>query len=90
MRNTKIKKRSFSLWTCLHHLVILRSKNKNTDLFMILPDFVALITHNLNGLLACCRLVSCFRVLYTTFDKHLCVIMIAGGNLWFIVIRTGI
>ena len=83
MRNT-------CLWTCLHHLVILRSKNKNTDLFMILPDCVALITLNLIGLLACCRLVSCFCVLYTTFDMHLCVIMIAGGNLWFIVIRTGI
>ena len=25
-----------SLWTCLHHMVILRSQNKITDFFMIL------------------------------------------------------
>ena len=29
----KLKKRSSSLWTCLHHMVILRSQNKNTDFF---------------------------------------------------------
>ena len=27
---------SSSLWTCLHHMVILRSQNKITDFFMIL------------------------------------------------------
>ena len=37
MRSTKIKKNcSSSLWTCLHHMVILRSQNKITDFFMIL------------------------------------------------------
>ena len=34
MRSTKIKNFcSFSLWTCLHHMVILRSQNKITDFF---------------------------------------------------------
>ena len=28
--------RSSSLWTCLHHMVILKSQNKITDFFMIL------------------------------------------------------
>ena len=28
---------SSSLWTCLHHMVILRSQNKITDFLMILP-----------------------------------------------------
>ena len=37
MRSTKIKKNcSSSLWTCLHHMVILRTQNKITDFFMIL------------------------------------------------------
>ena len=37
MRSTKIKTLcSSSLWTCLHHMVILRSQNKITDFFMIL------------------------------------------------------
>ena len=27
---------SSSLWTCLHHIVILRSQNKITDILMIL------------------------------------------------------
>ena len=27
---------SSSLWTCLHHMVILKGQNKITDLFMIL------------------------------------------------------
>ena len=37
MRNTKIIKIcSFSLCTCLHHMVILRTRNKITDFFMIL------------------------------------------------------
>ena len=37
MRGTKIKKLcSSSLWTCLHHMVILRTRNKITDFFMIL------------------------------------------------------
>ena len=37
MRSSKIKKLcSFSLWTCLHHMVILRSQNKITDFLMIL------------------------------------------------------
>ena len=33
---TQKKLRSSSLWTCLHHMVILRSQNKNTDFLMIL------------------------------------------------------
>ena len=38
MRSTKIKKNfcSSSLWTCLHHMVILISQNKITDFLMIL------------------------------------------------------
>ena len=37
MRSTKIKTlRGSSLWTCLHHMVILRSQNKITDFLMIL------------------------------------------------------
>ena len=37
MRSTKIKTLcSSSLWTCLHHMVILRSQNKITDFLMIL------------------------------------------------------
>ena len=37
MRSTKNKKNcSSSLWTCLHHMVILRTQNKITDFFMIL------------------------------------------------------
>ena len=37
MRSTKIIKIcSSSLWTCLHHMVILRSQNKITDFSMIL------------------------------------------------------
>ena len=37
MRNTKIIKIcSFSLCTCLHHMVILKTRNKITDFFMIL------------------------------------------------------
>ena len=37
MRSSKIKKLcSSSLWTCLHHMVILRSQNKITDFLMIL------------------------------------------------------
>ena len=38
MRITKIKKTFavLSLWTCLHHMVILKSQNKITDFFMIL------------------------------------------------------
>ena len=37
MRNTKIIKIcSFSLCTCLHHMVILRTRNKITDFLMIL------------------------------------------------------
>ena len=35
--NTKIKNFcSSSLWTCLHHMVILRSQNKITDVLTIL------------------------------------------------------
>ena len=38
MRSTKIIKIcSSSLWTCLHHMVLLRTQNKITDFFMILP-----------------------------------------------------
>ena len=33
---------SSSLWTCLHHMVILRSQNKISDFFMIKPDWVIL------------------------------------------------
>ena len=29
------KLRSSSLWTCLHHMAILKSENKNTDLLLI-------------------------------------------------------
>ena len=37
MRSTKILKLySSSLWTCLHHMVILRSQKKITDFLMIL------------------------------------------------------
>ena len=38
MRNTKIKKNfsSSSPWTCLHHMVTLRTQNKITDFLMIL------------------------------------------------------
>ena len=37
MRSTKIKQNcSSSLWTCLHHMVILRTQNKITDFLMIL------------------------------------------------------
>ena len=37
MRNTKIIKIcSFSLCTCLHHMVILKTRNKITDFLMIL------------------------------------------------------
>ena len=37
MRSTKIMKNcSSSLCTCLHHMVILRTRNKITDFFMIL------------------------------------------------------
>ena len=38
MRSTKIKKNfySSSLWTCLYHMVILRSQNVITDFLMIL------------------------------------------------------
>ena len=37
MCSTKIKKNcSSSLWTCLHHMVILRTQNKITDFFIIL------------------------------------------------------
>ena len=37
MRSTKvIKICSSSLWTCLHHMVILRTRNKITDFLMIL------------------------------------------------------
>ena len=37
MSSTKIKKNdSTSPWTCLHHMVILRSENKITDFLMIL------------------------------------------------------
>ena len=37
MRITKIKKNcSSSLWTCLHHMVILRTQNKITGFLMIL------------------------------------------------------
>ena len=37
MRSTKIIKIcSSSLWTCLHHMVILTTQNKITDFFMIL------------------------------------------------------
>ena len=37
MRSTKvIKFCSSSLWTCLHHMVILRTRNKITDFIMIL------------------------------------------------------
>ena len=37
MRSTKIIKIcSFSLWTCLHHMVILTTQNKITDFLMIL------------------------------------------------------
>ena len=37
MRSTKIKNlSSSSLWTCLHHMVMLRSQNKISDFFMIL------------------------------------------------------
>ena len=33
----KLKKNcTSSLWTCLHHMIILRSQNKITDFFMIL------------------------------------------------------
>ena len=37
MRSTKIEKNAvFSIWTCLHHMVILKTQNKITDFFMIL------------------------------------------------------
>ena len=37
MRSTKIVKNcSSSLWTCLHHMVILRAQKKITDFLMIL------------------------------------------------------
>ena len=37
MRSRQIKNLcSSSLWTCLHHMVILGSQNKITDFFMIL------------------------------------------------------
>ena len=38
MRSTKTKKniRSSSLWTCSHHMVILRNQNKTPDFLMIL------------------------------------------------------
>ena len=37
MRGTKFKNFcSSSLWTCLHHMVILRSQSKITDFLMIL------------------------------------------------------
>ena len=39
MRSTKIIKNcssNVSLCTCLHHMVILRTRNKNTDFLMIL------------------------------------------------------
>ena len=32
----KLKNCSSSLWTCLHHMVILRTRNKTTDFLMIL------------------------------------------------------
>ena len=37
MRSTTfLKNCSSCLWTCLHHMVILKSQNKITDFFMIL------------------------------------------------------
>ena len=33
---SRLHLRSSSLWTCLHHMVILRSQNKNTDFLRIL------------------------------------------------------
>ena len=39
MRSRKIEKLcSSSLWTCLHHMVILESQNNITDFFMILAS----------------------------------------------------
>ena len=42
---------SSSLWTCLHHMVILRSQNKITDFLMIL----ALVCRPLNGVKMSCN-----------------------------------
>ena len=45
MRSTKIIKIcSSSMCTCLHHMVILRTRNKITDFFMILAWAVPLIS----------------------------------------------
>ena len=56
MRSTKILKIcSSSLWTCLHHMVILRTQNKITDFFMILAwaspfkQHVCLLAENFTG-----------------------------------------
>ena len=47
MRSTKIKKNfcSFSLWTCLHHMVIL-SQNKITDFFFMMLTWVSPFNHS--------------------------------------------
>ena len=35
----QLKNCSSSLWTCLHHMVILRSQNKSTDFFIPRDNF---------------------------------------------------
>ena len=53
MRSRKIKKNfySSSLWTCLHHMVILRSQNKITDFFFMILAWASPfnIVHSFEG-----------------------------------------
>ena len=57
MRSTKIKKNfcssTVSLWTSLHHMVILRNQNKITDFLMILAWLSRFNVRNVSALRCC-------------------------------------
>ena len=63
MRSTKIRKIcSSSLCTCLHHMVILRTRNKITDFLMIL-EWASPFNEasGIAGLLALCLSQMCLK-----------------------------
>ena len=74
MRSTKIiKNGSSSLWTCSHHMVIIRTRNKITDFFKILAwasPFKLLIT----------SLVESIPQQYTCVGRCCCSHLWGGGG----------